>query len=482
MRYTASCRQALEAIRGVEDDGGQYWWPDILLALVKLLPGPAISHALADRTVWSSERRRDLRRAITDGILGGRTGIAFDGLIAAIEHIAGLEGSTVRERHLVLAMAEHRTSLLELGVDVDRLVEVTTAREGSQFPEEALQIAALYPSDQAQAAQLAAAEVELTLETLLALDERNGSVEWKRSIFNDRKHRPGVLSSHQTAAVALVNGNPEREVLLVFGVDDDKTVVGQVTQGLDPLTDLQVKESQRRFVECMQATVPPVRVAWARLSHPDGEIVVARMRGRRRGVPVRTSYGAYPYRSGEDTYPADPATLAGWVAEEDPQLRRLLEARAESDSRISSVLEELARGQRDSAARERANLFARIDIVGSGVGSDGSGSITIRHMGGREPARNIQAWALRERGAGVGQLPWLLPGDTASAALSPTTAAGLAAGPFPEWGQLDLADGEYLMGVAWEGLQREARRGRSAWVMSKDGNMLRHFIDEWDKE
>src|SRR5205807_930115 len=129
-----------------------------------------------------------------------KAGVGFDTFVPEVEALATGEGSAVvRQRHLALAMAKHRNSIAGLGINVDRLVEVTSIREDSQFPEEALQIAARSETGGAQMAKLEATEAELTLQLLLAMEEREGYVEWQRSILNHRKQQPSVLIDQEKA-------------------------------------------------------------------------------------------------------------------------------------------------------------------------------------------------------------------------------------------------------------------------------------------
>jgi hypothetical protein len=484
----------METIRSARDPEGYAWFPLILNALADLLPGPAISHALADRTVWEAERKRYIRNAVAGGDpmkqLGGMRGLDYEGLIHEMEGLAQAEESTiVRERHLAKAMTSHAQSLREIGVNPDRLLEVTTIREGSQFPDEALRIAGIQPSNEAQARELTAAATELTLEQLMTMDERGTRVDWKRSIYNtvkgpdnktDKAAQEAILNATEKVAVALINANPERAVYLVFGMEDDKTVLGQVSQSGHPISEDQVRESQRRFDQRMQRARPAVKIEWVHFKHPDGEIVVAIMRGRRRGTGMRTSFGTWPRRSGEDTYDADLATLAGWVAEEDPNLRQILETRAEHNQRLTQLLGEMVEGQRKQELRQRDEAFARLDIIGSALQGDGGGSVQVRHIGGIEPAIAVEVWVFREGIVSLGREVAISSQTQEDIPIGPVDVK-LAEAPFSDWQSQRLEAGEYLAGLRWHGLQRDDHYGIKAWKYGPADNPRRELVDEWDQ-
>ncbi len=494
MQYTANCRLALETIRASRDRDRHVWFPMLLAALSDLLPGPAISHALADPTVWNPDLKRHVRNAVSTGdpmkVLGGMQGVDYDGLVQSMEELAEKDRSKiVRERHLAQALGVHANALKALGVNPERLIQVTTLREGSQAPEDAVRIAALHPSGETQERLVADAAAELRLEGLIALDERGGRVDWKRSIYNtaktadrklDRAAQDAILNSQETAAVALINGNPEIPVYLAFGVEDDKVVVGQVSQDGHPISDQQVRECQRRFDQRMQRTVPPQTLRWIHLPHPDGEIVVAVMNGRRRGTGVRTSFGTWPLRSGEDTYDADLATLSSWVAEQDPRLRQVLEIRAANDERLAGLLEEMVKGQRQQELRQRDALFPRLNVVGSSLQGDGHGSITVKHIAGVEPSMSIEVWLFRNGILSAGRHEGISSQHQDDVVLAPTR-GDMTNTPLAQWKSSDLMPGEYLMALRWEGLQRGGHYGLRVWKFGSDGNQRRELVNDWDQ-
>jgi hypothetical protein len=344
------------------------------------------------------------------------------------------------------------------------MVDATTAYEEDERPEDALRVVSLHQSTESQSRQLESSARLLDLEMLLAMDEQGGRVDWKRSILNAEN---GVLTRQEETLVALVNGNPGNEVYLVFGVEDDKSIVGQVSQRGDLLGEESVRACQRRLDQRLQQCRPAVRIGWTEFADSRGRVVVARAIGRRRGTAVMTTYGSYPYRSGEDSHHASPTTVAGWVAEEDPQLRTILEARAEADRGTAELLAKLVEAQEQATLAQRDQLFARLDIVGTALSTAGTGSITIKYVSGKEPAHKLEAWARGSAGVGAGGQEWLAESDKlADVALMPVGPRAVIAGPFHDWDTAgDLSPDERFVGVAWE--------------YSGDKRVQR-LVDDWD--
>lgn len=61
--------------------------------------------------------------------------------------------------------------------------------------------------------------------------------------------------------------------------------------------------------------MPPVSVRWESVERDGKTVWIACLMGRARGTAHHTSSGAYPYRSGEDTYFATPALITAWLRE-----------------------------------------------------------------------------------------------------------------------------------------------------------------------
>jgi len=482
VRFSERCIADLIAIRSVQDEMGGISYAEMFIALSNLLPTSALARALTRSDVWNSDQKLYVRQVVAAGSRtvvqrGLGSGTTYEGLVQAVESFAAGEGGrTAHERHLAMALCIQRPFLQQLGIHEQPLIDATTAYEEGERPDDALRVVALHPSTEVQANELASTAHLVDLKGILEMDERGGRLDWKRSILNSDT---GVLARQEETLVALVNGNPGDEVFLVFGVEDDKTILGQVNQRGEPLSDDAVRASQRRLDQRLQQCRPAVRLSWTELAHPSGIVLVARAIGRRRGTGVMTTYGAYPYRSGEDTYPASPSTVAAWIAEEDPQLRAVLEARAESDRGTAELLARLVHAQEQAAVARRDQLFARLDIVGTALSTAGTGGITVKYVAGKEPARKVEAWALGPAGVGAGYQEWLSEGDRlVEIQMTATESAALLAGAFHEWaGISELVTDERLVGIAWEGFS--GRRGRLAWRYSGDRRTERLF-DEWD--
>ena len=148
----------------------------------------------------------------------------------------------------------------------------------------------------------------------LDLEESTGLVERKLSILNSD---PDVLDKHMVRAVAMVNGSPERHVFMIFGQDDRRNIVGEVGPDGAPISADLVKQSQRRLDQRLQICKPPLVIQWRNIDRANRRVWVAVLRGRRRGTVHQTTTGSFPYRSGEDTYYADAATIATWTGEVD---------------------------------------------------------------------------------------------------------------------------------------------------------------------
>jgi hypothetical protein len=161
------------------------------------------------------------------------------------------------------------------------------------------------------------------LSVILSWPESSGRLERKLSILNTDH---SVLERHVSRAVALVNGNFDQEVYLIFGLDDKGNRAGQVAPDGSPLSELAVEQSQRRLDARLQQCKPPIVVNWALSTQEGRSVWVAKMKGRQRGTAHMTPTGTFPYRSGEDTYLAEAQTVAAWLAERPGQAPLKIEA------------------------------------------------------------------------------------------------------------------------------------------------------------
>jgi hypothetical protein len=286
---------------------GVIWWDRAVLALADLLPTSAIAYALHRPDVWRRELRQELRKSAPPP---SRMGFVLEDLMDAAETHAGAEASHVMsEVFITRAIAQHTTALQQLGISPDALVAQVTQRAApvalAGLPARARILGA------ARARLLDESVTSVSLTEVLAKEERSGIVERKRSLILDDQG----LARLEQSAVALVNGTSDAAVYLIFGQEDDGTPVGEVTPGGKATTDETVRKYQRRLDQRLQACHPPVPVKWECVTQDGRRIWLACLFGRAPGTAVRTSTGAYPYRSGEDTHFATPEQLASWLRE-----------------------------------------------------------------------------------------------------------------------------------------------------------------------
>src|SRR5439155_10454766 len=223
-----------------------------------------------------------------------RNGFYLEDLIATAEAAAAADGGRiVYEVHLAKAIADSAQILQGLGISADALVARTSERESIPPTAPAPRRPRVVGAARLQVLDDAIAAQDLT--QLLDRDERTGTVDRKRSILNTEA---GAVGAQELVAVALVNGSPETPVYLVFGQEDDFTVRGEVDHRGAPLESSTVRASQRRLDERLQACVPPIQIKWQEIISENRHVWVACMLGRARGTAVRTTGGAYPYRSG----------------------------------------------------------------------------------------------------------------------------------------------------------------------------------------
>ncbi len=311
MEYSKAAREVIETFRSVRESDESIWFDRALIAVADLYPTSALAFALHQPDVWPRDRRRRLRAETNPPV---RNGFSLEDLVGNAEAAAASDGGRiVFEVHLAKAFADFAQILLGLGIAADALVARTQERESLPPAIPAPKRPRVVGAARVQLLDEAIANQDLL--HLLAQDERTGTVERKRSILNSQARAPGVLMDQELATVALVNGSPETAVYLLFGQEDDFSVVGQIDQSGKPLDESTVRACQRRFDERLQACHPPIPVKWREVTSENRRVWIACMFGRARGTAVRTTLGAYPYRSGEDTHYATPEQITAWLRE-----------------------------------------------------------------------------------------------------------------------------------------------------------------------
>lgn len=307
MEYSPGVREVVAALKAVRESDEGIWWFRGMLAVADLFPSTAIAHALHRPDVWTREKRQQLRR---DSSPSSRSGFYLEDLITAAETAAAAEGSlTVREVHLARAMSQWAGDLQPLGIAGAAMVFRTQEREDGQSPR---------PESRPRimgTARIRVLEGILTRRDVLEVlevEERSGTVERKRSMLNSEK---ASLDDQEQAAVALVNGSPDIPVYLIFGQEDDLSLIGEVDHRGEALDPNAIRNCQRRLDQRLQNCVPPVTLKWRDAVRATKRVWIGCMLGRARGTAVRTSKGAYPYRSGEDTYFAPPELITAWQRE-----------------------------------------------------------------------------------------------------------------------------------------------------------------------
>lgn len=308
MDYTREARGVVDALRSVREPDETVWFDRALIAVADLFPNSAIAFALNQHDVWPRDRRRQIR---ADKAPTVHNGVNLVDLIAKAEAAAAADGGQmVYEIHLAKAFGDSAQPLLALGIAPDALVARTAEREQMPPPVPVPKRPRLVGTARIQILDEALASQDPN--QLLGRDERTGTVERKRSILNNQA---AALADQELAAVALVNGSREIPVYLIFGQDDDFTVRGEVDHRGSPLDSPTVRACQRRFDERLQACHPPISVKWLDVTHENRRVWIACVLGRARGTAVRTTTGAYPYRSGEDTHYATPEQITAWLRE-----------------------------------------------------------------------------------------------------------------------------------------------------------------------
>ncbi len=203
------------------------------------------------------------------------------------------------------------------------------------------------------------AEFELDVATLLRTEEHSGRVERKLSLMGSRKATDSRgeerrrIKTILEAAVAMGNSLPGESVYLIFGQRDDGTIAGEVDPDGYSLTPEQAKSARDRLTDLLMQV--GIAVSWHSRSENSRRVWIAQFIGRRRGFWYTTADGAILVRSGGRTYPADPNTVAGWVAE-----RLEMTSRSRHDAAIDRLhlLQEVGEA---IAAFEDATAAAALD-------------------------------------------------------------------------------------------------------------------------
>lgn len=295
--YSTQASRVISALRAVQEADEAIWLDRALLAVAELMPESAIGYALHRPNVWARERRLQLRR---DGPPAVRGGILLADLVDAAEAAADADDSRwITEVHLARALSSRGAALMELGVSVDALVDVTTERSA---PAPGLVISKRPRARGAARVPILDERLAgIDLSSLLDEHEYTGRVERKRSILNTEE---GAIVAHVDAAVALVNGNRESPCFLIFGQDDDHAVRGEIDHRGSPLGEGTVARCRLRLVERLNACTPPVLVRWEAIERDGKRVWIACLLGRERGGLAMTPHGTRPVRSGESTHSA----------------------------------------------------------------------------------------------------------------------------------------------------------------------------------
>jgi hypothetical protein len=307
--YSRSALHVIQAVKAVGEQDEQVWLDRAMCAIADLYPTSALAFALHHSDVWPRQTRNQVRSDTNPSI---RHSIYLDDLVEGGETAAAADGvQVVHEVHLARALAQFTSTLQQLGISAESLVERTALRE-TPLPAMAVPKRSRIVGS-ARGQILEEVLTDLDLHELLHNDERSGTVDRKRSILNSED---ASLADHEKTAVALINGSPDTPVFLIFGQEDDHTILGEVDHKGQSLRPEAVRTSQRRLDNRLQACTPPAIVKWRDIVAPDGKkLWIACMLGRARGTAVRTSIGSYPYRSGEDTHFASPELITAWQRE-----------------------------------------------------------------------------------------------------------------------------------------------------------------------
>jgi hypothetical protein len=309
MDYSRAAREAVNAMKAVREQDERLWWNEVVIALADLYPMGALGFALHQPEVWPRELRQAVR---ADATPVSREGFHLEDFIVVAESAALADGTQiVQEVHLARAFIEFSGAIEKLGISTEALARRVAERELGRIP----------TGTESRPRTVGVARISLLeerladreLARLLQEDERGGTVDRKRSILNTDSET--TLADHVKVAAGLVNSNRETPVFLIFGQDDDFTVRGEVNHAGEALTDDTVRKCQRRLDQRLQACVPPVPIKWEAVEREGKTVWIACMLGRATGTAVRTPAGAYPYRSGEDTYSAPPEMITAWIRE-----------------------------------------------------------------------------------------------------------------------------------------------------------------------
>jgi hypothetical protein len=156
---------------------------------------------------------------------------------------------------------------------------------------------------------------------------------------------------------------------------------------------------------------------------------------------------------------------------------------ADNQATQANLLEKLVKIQEEEAIRRRDHLFARLDVTGDQLNGDGTGSVTVKHVGGEEPGMRVQVWVWRDGSISLGQASNVSKDTVESVPVELSSQQHLSKGPFADWlARTPPRVGHHLVGVYWQGLMREDHYGRSAWRVNRDGKFEDQFVYEWDAE
>jgi hypothetical protein len=283
-----SAANVIDALNSHRPGSGYVWMPDGLLYVTRLFPDSAIACALAEHGVWNEDERDSFLDP--SGRPHDSRGIRSDSFYIdiqdeAYERAAGV----IDEIDVARALNKHfNAQLTDVGIDPDALVNVTQHHVVHQS-------AMRQRWETSQARLLSRAVSSQALRRMLSPSaEDQGWVDWKRSLGHGPARIEGTL-------VSLVNANPLTAVHVVFGVDDDGTIVGQVDLKGEPMDDSTAQKCRDAITAQLGQTDPATIVRWRRTRRGSNVLSVLSAMGRQPGTVVRTNDGRFPVRSGGHT-------------------------------------------------------------------------------------------------------------------------------------------------------------------------------------
>lgn len=278
--------------------------PNSLRFVLELFPDSAMACALMEHGVWDVDRRDRFVDAATSGDNGFTHSIQAraDSVFIDILDEAYKRGEgVVNETDVARAIAHLFGDVLRgLGIDTDALVHVTDYHASHQR-------AMSEQLTRTRARLLDEATTATGVRALLAAGaEAEGWVDWKRTLDVDRGHLDNTV-------VGLINANPLRPVHVVFGVEDDGTVIGQVDRAGAALADQRAGDLRDAIEKRLAGTDPPTLVRWKRLRNRGHVLWVLSALGRAPSTVVRTADGRFPMRSGAHTRPLRAPEIAALI-------------------------------------------------------------------------------------------------------------------------------------------------------------------------